>query len=236
MINCLVVDDEELARTLLKNYIARLPHLALAGECKNPLDALDRLNQERVDLIFLDIQMPELTGTEFIKTLSNKPLVIFTTAYPDYALEGYALDVVDYLLKPIGFDRFLLAVNKAAERRRLREMPSVGTAAEAEPPKDFVLVKSEHRLHRLKLDDILYIEGMAEYVAFHTRSSGRLLSLMSLKQLEGDLPADRFLRIHKSYIVASAHVSVLEGNQVVIGKVKLPLGASYREEVLRRVF
>lgn len=233
MIHCLVVDDEELARTLLKNYITRLPHLNLVGEHKNPLDALQTLQTTPVDLIFLDIQMPELTGTEFLKSLKTKPLVIFTTAYPDYALEGYTLDVVDYLLKPFGFDRFLQAVNKASERLRLQQMPTVESPA---PEKDYILVKSEHRLLRLKFDDILYIESMAEYVAFHTESSGRVLSLMSLKSLEGELPSSRFLRIHKSFMVSMAKVAGMEGNQVLLGKAKLPIGASYREEVLRRVF
>lgn len=233
MIHCLVVDDEELARTLLKNYIARLPHLNLVGEHKAPFDALQTLRTTPVDLIFLDIQMPELTGTEFLKSLTAKPLVVFTTAYPDYALEGYALDVVDYLLKPFGFDRFLQAVNKASERLRLLQLSSGESPV---PDKDYVLVKSEHRLLRVKLDDILYIESMAEYVAFHTESSGRILSLMSLKSLEGELPSDRFIRIHKSFMVAVAKVAGMEGNQVLIAKMKLPIGASYREEVVRRVF
>lgn len=236
MINCLVVDDEELARTLLKNYIARLPWLALAGECKNPLEVLPTLQSTPVDLIFLDIQMPEINGMELIKALKIKPLVVFTTAYPDYALDGYALDVVDYLLKPFSFDRFLQAVNKVAERLRRHPLPPEETPGAATPDKDYIMVKSEHRLLRLKFDDILYIEGMAEYVAFHTESSGRVLSLMSLKSLENELPGDRFLRIHKSFIAAVSKVAGMEGNQILLGKAKLPLGASYREAVLRRVF
>lgn len=228
MIRCLVVDDEELARALLKNYVARLPHLELAGECKNPLEAMAFLQQHPVDLLLLDIQMPELSGTEFLRTLPQRPLVIFTTAYADYALEGYELDVVDYLLKPFGFERFMQAVSKVSERLKGK------SAAEVE--KDFILVKSEHRLHRLRYEEIVYIEGMREYVAFHTHTGARILSLRSLKQLEAELPTDKFIRLHKSYIAAIQHITALEGNQVLVAGQKLPLGANYRELVLERLF
>lgn len=238
-IRCLVVDDEELARTLLENYIGRLPHLVLAGQCKDPLEAMQVLQSGPVDLLFLDIQMPGLTGVEFLRTLKTKPVVIFTTAYPDYAIEGYALDVTDYLLKPFSFERFVQAVNKAAEMLRLKNgaPPSSGTAENHPdaPARDFILVKSEHKIHRLKFDDIAYIESMREYVAYHT-PQGRILSLQSLKSLEEELPADRFIRIHKSYIVAIDRIETLEGNLLHIGKVKLPVGASYREQVLNKIF
>ncbi|MBK9014068.1 MAG: response regulator transcription factor [Saprospiraceae bacterium] len=236
-INCLIVDDEELARNLLENYIGRLPHLTVVGKCRDPFEALDALNAQPVDLIFLDIQMPGLTGVEFLRTLKNKPLVIFTTAYPDFALEGYSLDVTDYLLKPFSFERFVQAVNKASELLALRKTVAASPTpqATAAAAKDFILVKSEHKVHRLRHEDIYYIEGMREYVAFHT-PSGRILSLNSLKGLEEELPADQFLRIHKSYIVAIGKIAALEGNQVQVGKEKLPIGASYREAVLARVF
>lgn len=226
MIRCLIVDDEELARTLLQNYISRLPHLNLAGLCKNPPEALAYMQQESVDLLLLDIQMPELSGTEFLRSLPNRPLVIFTTAYPEYALEGYELDVVDYLLKPFSFERFVLAVQKAAERLKTNHTFV----------SDFLLVKSEHRIHRLKFDDILFIEGMREYVAFHMRSGGKILSLLSLKQLETELPNSGFIRIHKSFIAAIKGIQTLEGNQLVVEGGKLPIGANYREKVLERCF
>jgi DNA-binding LytR/AlgR family response regulator len=232
-IKCLVVDDEELARTLLEAYVSRLPHLRLVGKCKDALQALETMQNEPVDLLFLDIQMPGLTGVEFLRTLPNKPVVVFTTAYPDYALEGYTLDVTDYLLKPFSFERFVQAVNKAAERLRLR---SAAISPEAEMAgKGYLLVKSEHKIHKLRFDDIHFIQGMAEYVAYHT-PSGRILSLNSLKNLEEELPADRFIRIHKSYIVAIDKIETLEGNLVHIGKEKLPIGASYRDIVLDKVF
>lgn len=228
---CLVIDDEELARTLLENYIGRLSNLELVGQCKDPMEAIQIMQEQPVDLLFLDIQMPGLTGIEFLRSLKQKPLVIFTTAYPDYAIEGYSLDVIDYLLKPFGFERFVQAVNKATEMMQLKSAATISTA----DAKDFILVKAEHRIHRIKYDDINFIQSMREYVAYYT-PNGRILSLNSLKSLEVELPADRFIRIHKSYIVAIEKVSVLEGNLVHIGKEKLPIGASYREEVLGRIF
>jgi DNA-binding LytR/AlgR family response regulator len=236
-IRCLVVDDEELARTLLENYIGRLPHLELVAKCKDPMEAMQVLQNEAVDVLFLDIQMPGLTGVEFLRTLKTRPVVIFTTAYPDYALEGYTLDVIDYLLKPFSFERFVQAVNKAGEMLRLKagNGNTAPAAPEEEPARDFILVKSEHKIHRIKYDDILYIESMREYVAYYT-PNGRILSLNSLKSLEEELPSDRFIRIHKSYIVSLEKIDTLEGNQLHVGKEKLPIGASYREEVLGRIF
>lgn len=240
-IKCLVVDDEELARTLLDNYVGRLPHLELIQKCKNPLEAISALENHQIDLLFLDIQMPELTGIEFLKTLKNKPAVIFTTAYPDYALEGYSLDVIDYLLKPFGFDRFVQAVNKAVDLIRLQNIdshqinPKEHISKIQKSTKDYILVKSEHKVHRLKYEDIFFIQGMREYVAYHT-PNGRILSLQSLKSLEKDLPSDLFIRTHKSYIVSIEKVNTLEGNLLIIGKEKLPIGASYREVVLKKIF
>lgn len=240
-IRCLVVDDEELARTLLAAYIHRLPHLELVGQCRDSLQALQTLQAQPIDLLFLDIQMPELTGIELLRSLVHKPLVIFTTAYPDYALEGYQLDVVDYLLKPFGFDRFLQAVNRASDLLRLQWAANQATLApDAEPPtedpkKDFLLVRSEHKIHRIRFEDIRFVQSMREYVAFYT-PAGRILSLNSLKSLEEELPSDRFLRIHKSYIVAIDKVETLEGNMLIIDSEKLPIGASYRDEVMRRLF
>jgi DNA-binding LytR/AlgR family response regulator len=226
-IRCAIVDDEELARALLENYAGRLPNLQLAGMCKDPLEALQLLQEQAVDLLFLDIQMPELTGIEFLRSLTQRPLVIFTTAYSEYALEGYELDVLDYLLKPISFERFVQAVNKAAERLRL--------LSNEKGEKDYILVKADHKVHRLRYDDILYVQSMLEYVAFHT-PEGRILSLGSLRSLEDELPKSLFIRVHKSFIVAKKRVTTLEGNTMHIGKEKIPIGASYREEVMRELF
>ncbi len=236
-IRCVIVDDEELARVLLENYVSRVPFLELMGQCKNPLEAMTLLHQQPVDVLFLDIQMPELTGIDFLKTLTHKPLTVLTTAYPDYALEGYNLDVVDYLLKPFAFERFLQAVNKVAERLGQREQsaPPVGANSPVTTIKNYISVKSEHKIYRLALDQILYIESMREYVAFHT-PTGRILSLDSLKNLETALPPEQFIRVHKSYMVALSQIKSLEGNQLYVGKEALPVGASFREAVLKRVF
>ena len=237
-LSCLIVDDEELARTLLENYISRLPYWKLVGKCSNPIEALQILQHQAVDLIFLDIQMPEMIGTDFLKSLSHKPMVVFTTAYAEYALEGYELDVVDYLLKPFPFERFLKAVNKASALSKLKnkgENASIISSEDSNTEKNYILVKSEHKVHRISYTDIHYIQSMREYVAYYT-FSGRILSLGSLKKLEVELPKEQFLRIHKSYIISKIKVSTLEGNMVHIGKEKIPIGASYRKEVLKLLF
>ena len=237
-LTCLIVDDEELARTLLENYVTRLPYLSLVGKCSNPIEALQLLQHQSVDLIFLDIQMPEMIGTDFLKTLSQKPMVVFTTAYAEYALEGYELNVVDYLLKPFPFERFLQAVNKASDLAKLKSKEGSNSTISSESStneKNYILVKSEHKVHRIFFDDIQYIQSMREYVAYFT-PNGRILSLGSLKKLETDLPKNQFLRIHKSYIISKVKVSTLEGNIVHIGKEKIPIGASYREGVLKLLF
>ncbi len=233
-IRCLVVDDEELARTLLENYISKLPQLELVGKCKNPLEAMSILQEQNVDLLFLDIQMPELTGVEFLKILHNKPLVVFTTAYPDYALEGYALDVVDYLLKPFSLERFIQAVNKVNQRLN-HQGPNTDHPPEVKSEKNYILVKSEHKIHRIPYDEILYIQSMREYVAYYT-PQGRILSLNSLKKLEQELPDQQFIRIHKSYIVAIDKIKTLEGNLLHVSDEKLPIGANYKDVVLTKVF
>lgn len=237
-LSCLIVDDEELARTLLENYILRLPYINLVGKCSNPIEALQLLQQQSVDLIFLDIQMPEMIGTDFLKTLSQKPMVVFTTAYSEYALEGYELNVVDYLLKPFSFSRFLQAVNKASDLAKLKNIETNNTIATIQnpvPDKNYILVKSEHKVHRISYNEIHYVQSMREYIAYYT-SNGRILSLGSLKKLEIELPNDQFLRIHKSYIIAKSKIATLEGNMVHIGKEKIPIGASYRKEVLKKLF
>jgi len=230
-IRCLIIDDEELARSLLENFVHRLPNLELVGMCKDPLEALSILQQEPIDLLFLDIQMPNLSGIELLASLKTPPMVIFTTAYRDFALKGYELDAVDYLLKPFGFQRFVQAVQKAANLFQLK------SAAQNKPEtsSEVLLVKAEHKIHRLSFDQILYIEGMREYVAFHLPER-KILSLLSLRSLEEDLPKHLFLRIHKSYIAGIQYIRSMEGNQLLVGKTSLPIGASYKESVLRQVF
>lgn len=229
-LRCLIIDDEELARRLIRNYCDRLPQLSVAGEAASPEEALPQLREYEIDLLFLDIQMPGMTGLELLRSLRRPPAVILTTAYSEYALESYDLDVVDYLLKPFGFDRFLRAVVRAEEH--CSDSRKDGTRV---PAQRFQLVRSAHRVLRIAHSDIVYVESMREYVAYYTLDGKRTLALGSLKQLEEEL-GEGFLRIHKSYIVATDKVTALEGNQVVVGEHRLPIGGSYRERVKQQLF
>jgi len=228
-INCIVIDDEHLARTLLDDYIGKLPSLKLIANCSSALQALEILQNKPVDLIFLDIQMPDLSGIVFLKSLKYKPVVIFTTAYPEYALDGYALDVIDYLLKPISFERFMQSVNKAAEQIKL--IKGISTNKE----KKYITLKSEHRIHKVKYNNILFIEGMKEYVVFHLKEGKRIITLERMKNLEEHLP-DNFLRIHRSYIINKNDIRSLYGNSVEIGNHKIDIGKTYKEKVISQLF
>ena len=237
--SCIIIDDEEIGRDLLENFIGRIPHLELLGKFSNPLEALSGIRVESVDLIFLDIQMPEMTGIEFLKTLSSAPAIIFTTAYDRYALAGYELSVIDYLLKPFSFTRFLQAVNKATElidlRHKAKKETLQKTPTNNQSPLEFLLINADHKLHRLYLKHILYIQSMKEYVTYFT-DQGKIMALGSLKSLEEKLPSTDFMRIHKSYIVAKNRVKNLQGNQLDIGDSILPIGGTYRDEVLAKLF
>lgn len=232
-LRCLIVDDEQLARRLLAGYVKKIAHLELVGECKSPLEAVKVLENEQVDLLLLDIQMPDLLGTDFLKSLVAPPLVIFTTAYTKYAVEGYALDIIDYLLKPIPFPRFLQAINKATEQFRLRKQADLPTD-EVASDVDFMTIRADHKLYKVHYHDILYIEGLREYVRFHTVQR-RIMTLDSLKRLEADLPAN-FLRVHKSYIVNKSKVDVLGSSQLEILGHSIPIGGSYRDKVTEEMF
>ena len=238
-LSCIIIDDEELGRDLLENFIGRIHHLKLLGKFSNPLKALPCLNEDSVDIIFLDIQMPEMTGIEFLKTLSITPAVIFTTAYDDYALQGYELSIVDYLLKPFSFTRFLQAVNKASElielRHKAQKEPSLNAALDSQDQSAFLLINADHKLYRLYLKDILYIQSMREYVVYFMEQE-KIMAFGSLKSLEKKLPPADFMRIHKSYIIAKKRVRSLQGNQVNIGVATLPIGGSYRNEVMTKLF
>jgi DNA-binding LytR/AlgR family response regulator len=248
-IRCIVVDDERLARTLLENFISKIPQLELIEKCKSPIEAINCLRREPIDLMFLDIQMPDLTGIEFLRTVKRiKPLVIFTTAYSDFALEGYRLNITDYLLKPFSFKRFVESVEKAAEQIQLlrianaiqeqknsNAIPIMPTPSTTEIIKDYILIKAAHKIHKVKFEDIIYLQSMREYVAFHTKHE-RILALHSLKKLENELPADLFIRIHKSYTVPIHKVTSLEGNLICLNNEKLPIGSSYKDEVMLKIF
>ena len=224
-IRCALIDDEELARALLEQYILKVPQLELTGQYKNPLEYLDLSGSQQVDLLFLDIQMPEITGTEFLKSLRQKPVVVFTTAYPEHALEGYQLDVADYLVKPFSFDRFLHSVQKVSQLIGPRAAPS-----------EILVINAGHKTFRLNINDILYIEGLREYVSYFTSDGQRIIALEALKNLEdGLLPKEQFLRVHKSYIVNINRVKIIEGNTILIADKKIPIGASYKEAAIARL-
>lgn len=226
-ITCLIVEDEPLARNLLVDYVKKVPSLQLVNACSNAMDAMETLRKHPVDLLFLDIQMPEITGITFLKILQKKPLVIFTTAYSQYALEGYELDVVDYLLKPITLERFLKAVDKATSR--LQGMQQAVTPVIAGPEKpEFVFVKDGTKMVKIKLGDILYIEGMKDYVTIHTREK-KITTLQRMKTLEEQLPANRFIRIHHSYIIALQAIDAVHKGDVQIGQALLPISDSYKK-------
>jgi two-component system, LytTR family, response regulator len=227
MFNCLIVDDEPLARNLISEYVAKVPYLRLVTTCSNALAAMEVLRKEPIDLLFLDIQMPELTGISFLKSLQKKPFVILTTAYSQYALEGYELDVVDYLLKPITFERFLKAVDKVNNRVGSQPVEVVkGDNTSAGPA--FVFVKDGTRLVKVFLDDILYVEGLKDYVTIHTKNQ-KVITLQRLKTLEELLPADKFMRIHHSYIISLNAIEAVQKGEVKIGNTLLPVSESYKK-------
>ena len=227
-IKCIIADDEHPALQLLANYISKMPELELVAQCENALEANQFLQEGKIDLIFLDIQMPDLTGLDLLKSLKNKPVVILTTAYSEYALESYELDVTDYLVKPFSFERFIQAVNKAQELITLKK--NKGSQA----GKPHLFVKADYKKVKLNYEDILYIEGLREYVSFFTKDK-RIIVLESMKNLESTLPADEFIRVHKSYIVSIEKVDAVVGNLLEIGDKQIPVGKSYREKV-KQVF
>lgn len=237
-IRCVIIDDEFPARALLKDYIERFPHLELTGSFKSPLEALPLLQSGGVDLVFLDIQMPEISGMDFLKAFQLKNiLVVITSAYPEYALEGYQLDVIDYLLKPFAFERFVQSVQKAGDRLQKSNSDSSPAASGFAENSEFIVVKADHKSYRVNVADILFIEGMREYVTFHCLNQ-KLVALESLKNLVEQLPSGLFLRVHKSYIVNRQQVKALYGNQLQLHNTDktVPIGQSYRDEVRRELF
>lgn len=227
-ISCLIVDDEPLARSLLTDYVKKVPYLNLLDASSSPLTAIEILRSTAVDLLFLDIQMPEITGISLLKALQKKPLVILTTAYSEYALEGYELDVIDYLLKPITFERFLRAVEKVNQRLTTpAPAPIVKNIPEA-TAQPFVFVKDGTKLVKVRWEDILYVEGLKDYVTIHTHTQ-KIVTLQRLKSLEEQLPSNKFIRIHHSYIVAVDAIDVIHKGEVQIGSITIPVSDTYRK-------
>jgi DNA-binding LytR/AlgR family response regulator len=233
-ISCIIIDDEPIARQYLSDYVAKMPQLELLANFSRATDAYELIGTGTVQLVFLDIQMPGLTGIEFIRTLQKKPAIILTTAYSEYALEGYELDVADYLLKPISFERFARAVNKVISRLTPKAEQQVAsneeTSGQAMVMRDFIFVKSGYKSIKINLSDVLYVEGMKEYVIFHTRDK-KYTKLDRMKNIENLLQQHGFIRIHKSFIVAIKSIEAVYGNTVEINGKQLPLGRSFRDEV-----
>jgi DNA-binding LytR/AlgR family response regulator len=230
-IKCLVIDDEPLARDLMRSHIEKLENFEIVAECGDAMKALQALRNHPVDLMFMDIQMPQITGIEFLKTLKHPPKVIITTAYREYALDGFELDVVDYLLKPITFNRFLKAVNKfyqLAQEEKQNEIPS---ANGIQPEEAFIYVKENKKVIKVHLNEILYVEGLSEYVQIYTESK-KIITKTSMTNMEEKLPEADFMRIHKSYIVSMSKIEAFTSNSIEVPGKELPIGRSYKNSVL----
>jgi len=225
MIRCIAIDDEPLALQQIAGYIRQTPFLELAGLCESALQAIEILEKTPVDLMFVDINMPDLNGMDFVRSLENPPMVVFVTAYGEYALDGFRVDAIDYLLKPVSYDDFLKSANKVkAWYDALQQKPSEITSN-----KDFLFIKSEYKILRINFEDIKYIEAMSEYIRIHLVNSKPVMTQISMKAIEDQLPSDRFMRVHRSYIVSLSKISVIERNRIIFdGTVYIPVSEQYK--------
>ncbi len=232
---CIIVDDETLAQELIETHLGKIPNIQVVAKCHTAMEALAVLNEQDVDIMFLDIEMPDLTGIEFLKTLDKPPYTIFTTAYSEYALKGYELNIVDYLLKPIRFDRFFKAVSKVLALLKEHE-PQVSAPKDEPTHDDYVFVKSDYKAVKILYRDILYVESMQKYVRFHLKEKKPVISLLSISALIALLPSRQFYRCQKSYIINLDEIESIEGNQLVLfnGK-KVPVSKNLKPELLRMV-
>jgi two-component system, LytTR family, response regulator len=227
MLTVIAIDDEPLALQLIVDYIQKTPDLMLAGQFENPLEAARYISKNHVDIVFTDIKMPGLTGIEFARSMVNGPVVIFTTAFEKYAVDGFKLDIADYLLKPFTYEEFLTSVHKAERMIRSITKP----ADEVLSNNEFLFLKSDYKIKRINFQDIIYIEGLKEYVKVYTIHSDKpVLSLSSLKILEMKLPADKFMRVHRSFIVNLEKVDTIDRSRIVFGKKYIPIGYQYKNK------
>lgn len=233
-ITCIAIDDEPLALDLINEFCSRIPFLNLTGVFTNPFDAVQLLNSDKVDLIFLDIKLAQISGIEFLRTLYNPPAVIFTTAYREFAYEAFECDAVDFLLKPFAFDRFSRAVNKAFRLLKLKQPAENQENGNSSSLAGFLMVKVEYSTIRVDLDDILYIEGLKDYAKIFTEGK-LILTKTTMKNIMGKLPAGNFFRVHKSYIVAVGKIDMIENSRIVIGNQRIPIGESFRAAFLKMV-
>ncbi|MEP5612452.1 MAG: response regulator transcription factor [Cyclobacteriaceae bacterium] len=231
--NCIILDDEPHAIDVLKRYVQKTPSLELRGTFRNPLKALDFLHEEKIELIFLDVNMPNLTGIQFLKALKTKPLIIFTTAYSSYAAESYEWDAIDYLVKPITLERFLKAVGKARDGNPKRSV-SQGSSADKQDRQEVISLKSGRQIHRVNLWDIQFVSKQSNYLEVNLPEK-KILIRANMADIFSWLPEDRFCRIHKSYVVGLRHVGVIESNQIIVNRIALPLGLSYRKDFMEKI-
>jgi DNA-binding LytR/AlgR family response regulator len=232
MIRCAIIDDEPLARECIAKYVKEVDFLHLAGMGNNPVDLTRILDEQPVDLVFLDIETPVINGIEFLKMTSNPPMVIITTAYPSYALEGFQLNALDYLVKPITFNRFFKAVNKSKDYHQLL-INSAASIVKAEPP-DYFFLKCDYKYEKIYFDEILYIQAMQNYITLYTQK-GKYMTLLYLKSIEEKLSSQTFIRVHKSYIVSIPKIESIENNEIIIGSFRIPISRNYQVEVIERV-
>ncbi len=227
MIRTIAIDDEPLALQLVSSYIEKTPALELAGAFDNPIDAMEYLEENPVDLIFLDIEMPDLNGIEFARLLENKPKLVFTTAYEKYALQGFKLEAIDYLLKPFGYPDFLKAVEKV---RKQIGYEKAANKEEISSNNEFLFLKSEYKIRRINFNDIIYIEGLKDYIKVYVQNQDKpIMSLNSMKAIESKLPSEKFMRVHRSYIVNLERIETVERSRIVFGKVYIPVSEQYKE-------
>jgi DNA-binding LytR/AlgR family response regulator len=228
-IKAIIIDDEPLARDVIKEYARKIPSLTISGECEDAICAHQIIQDKQIDLLFLDINMPKLSGIDFLKTLKNPPLVILTTAYSEYALVGFDLNVIDYLKKPFSFERFCKAYFRVEELLLLKQ--SVSKPDTIEKQNDFIFVKSDKKNVKVKIGDILYVEGLGDYIKLYMTDK-KLVTNLSMKKIENLLPPELFYRIHKSFIISLDKIESIEGNMVQINNTKLPIGNLYRQEFM----
>ncbi len=241
-LKCIAVDDEPLALDIIEDYVSKVPFLELVKRTENAIEALQLVQAGDIDLVFLDIQMPDLTGIQFLKIAGGKANFILTTAYSQYALESYDLNVSDYLLKPIAFDRFYKAVEKVLQQSKAPEVaepvavappPSANTSS-GNPIVDYIFVKTEHKIQKIHLEDILYIEGLKDYISIFTKTE-RVITLQNMKKMEETLPPSQFIRVHKSYIISLDKIQSIERSRIAISGKTIPIGDTYREEFFKRI-
>lgn len=240
ILKCIAVDDEPLALDIIADYVAKVPFLELVKRTENAIEAMQLVQEGNIDLVFLDVQMPELTGIQFLKIAGNKASYILTTAYSQYALESYDLNVSDYLLKPIAFDRFYKAVEKVRNQHQKQDVAAAVPVATPvasptnAPIQDFIFVKTEHKIQKIALDDILYIEGLKDYISIFTKTD-RVITLQNMKKMEETLPKGNFIRVHKSYIIAVDKIESIERSRIAIAGKTIPVGDTYRDAFFKLI-